>query len=86
MLHWVDVGLHALVGAVAWLRPGRGWVRHTPAETLDIRAVRMAWMDIIVDDTRAREALGYETLVSKAECIREARGWCVDTYAQLSNR
>uniref|UniRef100_A0A7S4HF35 3-beta hydroxysteroid dehydrogenase/isomerase domain-containing protein n=1 Tax=Prymnesium polylepis TaxID=72548 RepID=A0A7S4HF35_9EUKA len=57
--------------------------RETPAEVLDVTAVGMAWIDIVVSDRRAREALGYEPLVSRAECIAEAKEWCRAFYAGL---
>lgn len=86
MLHYVDIALHALVALLARLRPNRGWARSTPDEVLDIRAVGMAWIDIAVSDKRAREVLGYEPIVSKAECMREATEWCETFYAQLSQK
>ena len=66
--------------------PNRGWVRTTGDEVLDIRAVGMAWIDIVVSDKRAREVLGYEPLVSREECMREATAWCEATYASYSQK
>jgi len=86
VLHCVDVALHALVALVARLRPNRGWVRTTGDEVLDIRAVGMAWIDIVVSDKRAREVLGYEPLVSREECMREATEWCEATYASYGRK
>jgi nucleoside-diphosphate-sugar epimerase len=66
--------LYALVGA----RPPK-----TSEDVLSIRAVNMAYIDIIVSDARARKVLGYKPLVSKEDCLREASAWCVDFYRNL---
>lgn len=66
LLERLLIFLYALVGAV----------RVTADDVLDIKAVRMAWIDIIVSDKRAREVLGYTPIVSKAECMRETAEWC----------
>lgn len=57
--------------------------RATPDEVLDIRAVRMGFIDIVVSDQRARDVLGYQPLVSKSECMREAGEWCAAFYETL---
>ena len=60
-------------------------MRTTGDEVLDIRAVGMAWIDIVVSDRRAREALGYAPSVTKAECLREAKEWCHAYWAKLQS-
>lgn len=60
-----------------------GRTRHTADEVLDIKAVGMAYIDIVVSDAAGRRALEYEPLVSRAECMREAKEWCKGYYAAL---
>jgi len=60
-----------------------GWTRATSDEVLDIRAINMAYIDIIVSDRRAREVLGYVPKVSQADCMREAKEWAKGFYASL---
>jgi len=60
-----------------------GVSRITSDDVIDIRAVGMAWIDIVVSDARAKAVLGYEPLVSKAQCMREAGEWCTEFYAKL---
>ena len=55
----------------------------TSDEVLDIKAVNMAYIDIIVSAERSQQILGYAPLVSKDECFEEARKWCEGAYAGL---
>ena len=67
------IALYALCGAT----------RVTSEDVIDIKAVGMAWIDIVVSDARVKRVLGYAPLVSKADCMREAGQWCADFYAKL---
>ena len=59
----------------------RGTTHQTSDEVLDIRAVNMAYIDIIVSSGRAKRVLGYTPLVSEAECMQDAARWCEKFYA-----
>lgn len=77
---WV---LDILERVLIWLYALLGWTRVTPEEVIDIRAVGMAYIDIIVSDERARKVLGFQPVVSRAECMKEAAEWCKGFYATL---
>jgi nucleoside-diphosphate-sugar epimerase len=74
LLERVLIALYAVFGAT----------RVTSEDVIDIKAVGMAWVDIVVSDARIRQVLAYAPLVSKAECMREAGAWCADFYAKLA--
>ena len=76
LLHVLDTLLHLLAAL-------RGRTRHTPDDVLDIAAVNMAWVDVIVSGAKARRVLGYESLVSREQCEREAKEWSASFWAQL---
>jgi len=70
------IALYALLGAT----------RVTSDELIDIKAVNMAYIDVVVTDAAARSVLGYEPIVSRAECMKEASEWCADFYAKLTSQ
>lgn len=76
LLHLLDLLLHAWAGL--W-----GRTHDTSAEVLDIRAVNMAYIDIIVSAERARSVLGYQPLVTRADTFKEARVWAEAFYKGL---
>lgn len=61
-----------------------GKTRMTADDLISVEAVSMAWFDIIVSDAKARQRLGYESVVSKADCISESAEWVKTFYAGLS--
>lgn len=60
-----------------------GMQRDTSQDAIDIRAVGLAWHDIIVSDKRARELLDYAPRVSPEDCLSAAAQWCISFYADL---
>ena len=76
ILDKIDRILHVLAALV-------GIMYETSDEVLDIKAVNMAYIDIIVSSKRAEQVLGYRPLVSEAECMSEAARWCKSFYANL---
>ena len=79
ILDKIDRILHVLAALV-------GIMYETSDEVLDIKAVNMAYIDIIVSSKRAEQVLGYRPLVSEAECMSEAARWCKSFYANLRVR
>ena len=75
--------LDILERLLIWLYALLGYTRVTPEEVLDIKAVGMAYIDIIVSDERAKSVLGFQPIVSRAQCMKEAADWCKDFYANL---
>lgn len=66
-----------------WLYALFGKKRVTPEEVLDIKAVGMAYIDIIVSCERAKKVLGYQPIVSRTQAMQEAADWCKSFYANL---
>ena len=68
-------GKSNVVDAIAWvldlfarlMYAIRGFKWKTSEDTFSIQAVGMSWIDIVVDDSAARKALGYETVVTQAQ-------------------
>ena len=75
--------LDAVERQLIWLYALFGCKRVTPEEVLDIKAVGMAYIDIVVSDERAKKVLGYQPIVSRAQCMQEAADWCKSFYANL---
>jgi nucleoside-diphosphate-sugar epimerase len=60
---------------------GRVW--KTSTDVIDVKALNMAWIDIVVSDEKARKLLGYKSVVSKAECMAETITWANEYYLEL---
>ena len=57
---------------IIWCYALVGATRVTSEEVLDIRAVNMAYIDVIVSDRRARDVLGFSPIVTRAQCMQQA--------------
>ena len=66
-----------------WCYAVCGAKRVTPSHVVGIRAVGMAWIDVVVSDRKAREVLGHQPEVTREECLREANEWCKECCAKL---
>mmetsp|Transcript_22667 Transcript_22667/g.46460 ORF Transcript_22667/g.46460 Transcript_22667/m.46460 type:complete len:357 (-) Transcript_22667:319-1389(-) len=60
---------------------GKLW--KTSTDVVDVKALNMAWIDIVVSDEKAKKLLGYKSVVSKAECMAEAKTWASEYYLEL---
>lgn len=57
--------------------------RKTPFEVLDFRAVELGYIDMIVSGEKGERVLDYQPLITKEQCMEEARTYCNSFYAGL---
>lgn len=60
-----------------------GIKRVTPESAVGMKAMNMAYIDIVVSDEKAKRVLGFKPLVDRAKCMQEAATWCEEFYPEL---
>lgn len=83
MLAWLMDRLERLLIRVSSWGLCGGRRRETSPEVIDVRAARLAYVDMVVSDERARRVLGYEPLMTREESLEGAAAYCRAFYKDL---